>query len=251
MAPAQAGTAAPVEEVDVREVRNQLRVFQDDTQKILVMVPFGDNDWVFWGEPNGVLYQQPSLFSSANGTESYEYGLIDRRYNSTYRGISAQYRDGKTFVTCGETRLELNPLSIADGEARLKGAQFAAPFWSRNAHFLARDDYGVYYYIDKANTHDDQQVPESSYRVYIGWKGEILQAPLSMVAQDSVGEVYGMPNGDRRIVINRQVGRYFDGDDVRELHTLNLHIDSILMYRDGGVYDKARHGTPCDRFFPQ
>jgi hypothetical protein len=72
-----------------------------------------------------------------------------------------------------------------------------------------------------------------------------------MVAQDSVGEVYWMTNGNRRIVINQKTGRYFDGDEVRVLHTLDLYADSHLMYRDGGVYGNVPHGTPCDRFFPQ
>jgi hypothetical protein len=250
IAPAQSEEPAPVREVDVSAVRDQLRVFKAENEHILVLVPFSNGDAVFWGKPNDLLYRQEPLSSSADRPESYSISLIDRRYPR--RGYSIQYPvKERTTVVCGPDHLALSPMDLAEGEELLKGAQFVLPFWKRSAHFLARDDYGVYYFIDKANYYDDTPIPESSYRVFIGWKGEILQSPLKMVAQDSVGEVYGMTNGNRRVVINQGVGRYFDGDEVRVLHTLNLYADSQLMYRDNKIYGNARHGTPCDSFFAQ
>jgi hypothetical protein len=247
--PAQSAEPAPVREVDVSAVRDQFRVYKAENNQILVLVPFGEKDAIFWGKPNGSLVLQQARSAFKKGTESYEIGLVDRRYSR--QGYSVEYRNEQTSVVCGQDRLALSPMALSEGQDALKEAQFVPPFWKRNAHFLARDDYGVYYFIDKAKRYDGSPVPESSYRVFIGWKGEILESPLKMVAQDSVGEVYGMTNGNRRIVINQKTGRYFDGDEVRVLHTLDLYADSHLMYRDGGVYGNVPHGTPCDRFFPQ
>jgi hypothetical protein len=238
---------ALIQEIDVSSVRDQFKVYQAPSGHIMVLIPFGDTDMTFWGKPNGVLRNQMVRSSSSDMPERFELSMVDRRFSTT--GYSMEFRDGETFLTCGTDRLNLTPLDQSTGDSFLKNAQFAHPLWDRQSHFLARDDYGVYYFIDKALNYDESRIEESSYQVFIGWKGEILQSPLKMVAQDSVGEVYGMTNGNRRIVINNGVGRYFDADEVRSLHTLNFLMDFELMYRDGGVYGQAIQGTPCDLFF--
>jgi len=237
-----------VQEIDVSSVRDQFEVYKVSSGQIIVLIPFGDTDMVFWGKPNGVLYRQQVRGSLSDVEEGkFELVVVDRRFSGS--GYSLDLNNGDRFVTCGTDRVELTPLDKSTGESLLSGAQFTQPLWNRESHYLARDDYGVYYFVDKALNHDDSKIEESSYRVFIGWKGEILQSPLKMVAQDSVGEVYGMTNGNRRIVINNGHGRYFDGDEVRPLHALNVYVDFKLMYRDGGVYGNALQGTPCDLFF--
>jgi hypothetical protein len=237
-----------IQEVDVSSVRDQFKVYKISSGHILVLIPFGDTDMLFWGKPNGVLYRQQvrSSFSDVED-EMLDLVVVDRRFSRN--GYSLEFRNGQKFATCGTNRMELTPVDKSTGESLLSGAQFTQPLWNRQSHYLARDDYGVYYFVDKPMNYDDAKIDESSYRVFIGWKGEILQSPLKMVAQDSVGEVYGMTNGNRRIVINNGSGRYFDGDEVRVLHALNFYMDSGLMYRDGGVYGNAPQGTPCDWFF--
>lgn len=237
-----------VKEIDVSSVRDQFKVYKIFSDQIMVLVPFGDTDMVFWGKPNGVLYRQQVRSSFSDVEEgTVDLVVVDRRFSKD--GYSLEFRNGEKFVTCGTDRAELTTLDKATGDSLLSGAQFTHPLWNRQSHYLARDDYGVYYFVDKALNHDNTKIGESSYRTFIGWKGEILESPLKMVAQDSVGEVYGMTNGNRRIVINHGKGRYFDGDEVRALHALHFYLDFELMYTEEGVYGNALQGTPCDMFF--
>jgi hypothetical protein len=238
----------PEQAIDVSAIRDQFRVFQAESGQILVFVPFGEKEMIFWGSPQGVLNQQQARGYFFRPPEVFDYSMVDRRYSRN--GYSLIFRNGAYFAECGEDKLPLQAIDEETGREMLDGARFLGPHWKRHAHFLARDNYGVYYFVDKALRHDDIPPDESTYRVYIGWKTEMLLSPLSLVAQDSVGEVYGMTNGNRRIVINDHKGRFFDGDEVRELHTLDLFVDFHLMYIKGGVYGEVKQGTPCDTFWP-
>lgn len=247
--PAMAEDAEWGQELDVSEFRDQLRVFEAPEGHVLVFVPFGDSDWIFWGKPNDVLYQQVTPVSHFAGTESFDYSLRDRRLNAHSYKLSM--RDGTYFATCGQRRADLRLLDVEEGLKKLEGARFLEPRWGRTAHYLARDDFGVYYFVDKVRTRKGETASAESYRVHIGWKGEMLQTPLRLVAQDSVGDVFGMINGDRRLVINHGVGKYLEGDEMRELHKLDIRYDSPLMYLEGGVYAGLPHGTLCDLYFEE
>ncbi len=80
----------------------------------------------------------------------------------------------------------------------------------------------------------------------MGWKGQMLRSPMTLVASDSLGRVYSAANGARRLVLTRDQARYVEGTVERVLLPLDLVGDGPLAYTTLGVYGDAPHGTPCD-----
>jgi hypothetical protein len=142
-------------------------------------------------------------------------------------------------MTCGDTERPLTPEASRKALERLT---FHAHRWRRNAVALFRDDFGTYYYIDRATGEDE----EADHRVYVGWRGQVLRSPLRLIASDSLGRVYAAGNGTRRLVITRGEARYVEGTTERVLQSLDLVRDGPMLYTTLGVYGDAPHGTPCD-----
>jgi len=68
----------------------------------------------------------------------------------------------------------------------------------RVPHVFARDDAGVYYYVDRiAKVYGGK-----GFRVFVGKKGAMKQLALTDVASDSEGDVFSTKTGDLRLVRN-------------------------------------------------
>ena len=113
---------------------------------------------------------------------------------------------------------------------------------------LARDDEGVYSYVDRART------PPGNYdfHLYVGPRGNMKQRSLTNIVSDSEGDIFVSKRGRLKALhAKRQANRpehleWIKGRTRSALTKVPLGLNAQLIYRDLGVYDGKRLGTPCD-----
>ncbi len=164
-------------------------------------------------------------------------------------GAIDRHKDGSASKTCdGKDDAALTQLTGDKAKAVLDKAQFLSPATSRRAYLLARDDSGVYYYVDAIRKEGDDH-HGTNHRVFVGKKGAMKLLPLTDQASDSAGDVFSTKNGDLRLVKNRYdetkvTTQWVKGDKRTELVWLDVDVNSHLIYSDLGVYTFL--GTLCD-----
>jgi hypothetical protein len=224
--------------VEIKAFRDELLVFQDGGGGTYVVRP--DNDAkVFYG----------------TGKQLYEQIVIHRGKDvSTWAPRIAQLRpaqierkqDGTYQKTCdGKDDHVLSQLTGDKARAVLDRYQFLSTAMVRRPHLLARDDSGVYYYIDVIA----KQYGGQGHRVFIGKKGAMKELPLTDVASDTGGEVFATKTGDLRLVTTTGASTpksvtWVRGERKTELIVLDLDVNSPLIFRDLGLYKFM--GTLCD-----
>ncbi|MCO4746630.1 MAG: hypothetical protein KC912_17680 [Proteobacteria bacterium] len=237
LALAEAPDEVPV--IDVSSFADDLVVLDDGEGHLVAFRASAPRDQVWFGDADE-LYLLQTFSSSANGEDTWS--VTARDFRASTRMTSVARRDGEYTMDCAGNSKALTPLSSAAALKVARKATFHEHRWRRNAVGAWRDEWGVYYFVDRA-TGDDHDV---DHHVYIGWKEQILRAPLKLIASDSLGRVYSAGNGTRRLVITRDEARYVQSDERRVLHSLDLISDGPFLYTDLGVYGAEPHGTPCD-----
>lgn len=241
--PAHASPDMP-EQVPLVDVKGRALHALDDGQGHRVVVDPADLDTVFYGDAQDV-YQLQVVSSSSESGRSFDITALDFRARDRHASVS--FADGVYHMGCEDVRRALTPMADAASRAFLGSVRFHAHRWRRNAVALYRDEYGVYYYVDRA-TGDDM---DADNRVYVGWRGQMLRAPMTLVASDSLGRVYAAANGARRLVQTLDQARYVEGEVERTLYALDLVQDGPFIYGPLGVYGDAPQGTPCDALKPR
>ncbi len=232
--------------IDVKPVIDKLDVYRDDTGMVLVTpnpVTFNTETekWVFYGDGK-TMYQQRVIGNSISGTQvawviwsPRAKGISQAFVSAKPSGVEVRCRAGKD----GHQLLSLVPADQA--KALLAKAKFLPPLWQRTAQFLARDDDGVYFYVDRLQ--DD--FGGKGYRVFSGKKGSMKQLSMTNIVSDSAGEIYSTKTGELKIVAGSD-GKAFwkKGGKKTELTVLDLQPNRYLIYRDLGVYGTL--GVICD-----
>ncbi len=216
----------------------------DDGQGHRVVLDPKDLDVAFYGDAHD-LWRLQVFSSSSEGATAFEITALDFRARN--RNTSVAFRDGAYRMDCQDYSRPLTALPAASARAYLDSVTFHEHRWRRNALALFRDEYGVYYYVDRA-TGDDL---DADNRVYVGWRGQMLRAPMTLIASDSLGRVYSAANGARRLVQTGDQARYVEGAVERVLYALDLTEDAPFVYGPFGVYGDAPQGTPCDVLLPR
>src|SRR4029077_10997904 len=85
----------------------------------------------------------------------------------------------------------LKQLNADEARTVIQHATFLPPLWQRQAHLLARDDDGVYYYIDELR----EEYGGNGFRVFVGQKGAMKELAMTNVVADSAGEIYATKTG--------------------------------------------------------
>jgi hypothetical protein len=131
---------------------------------------------------------------------------------------------------------------------------FMSSLHVRGAHALARDDSGVYYFVDKLLT-------GAGYRLHIGKKGAMKTMPLTDITTDPVGELFITRTGTLKIsIVDEKIEpgspmtkrvltmTWVKGERKTPLTWLDFAWGPpeilVLIYRDLGVYGAL--GTICD-----
>lgn len=230
--------------VDIKPYKDKAQVFQDAHGGTYVVAQ-GDETVVFFGTGK-ILYQQRIETRSSNGEAhtwsisldtpriaEVRYGSIDRKADGTYQKLC----DGKDDAV-------LTELTGEKAKAVLEKSQFLTTAMLYVPVLAARDDAGVYYYVDRLA----KEYGGKGYRVFIGKKGAMKLMPLTDVATDTAGEVYATKTGDLRLVHGtgavQPAAQWIKGGKPTSLIQLDVYANSPLIFSDFGIYTFL--GTICD-----
>jgi len=232
--------------IDIRAVIDKLDVYRDDTGAVLVSPKTtalrDDLDtWVFYGTGK-TLYQQRVIGSSAID-DKYEWfvwsprvkGLAQAMVSAAPSGVQIRCRQGK------DGHRSLSALPPDQARAVLAKSTFLPPLWERTAHFLARDDDGVYFYVDELR----EEYGGKGYRVFVGKKGAMKEASMTNMVSDTAGEIYSTKTGELKIIAGADGKAVWKkGSKKTELIVLDVSENRYLIYRDLGLYGSL--GVVCD-----
>ncbi len=150
-------------------------------------------------------------------------------------------------LRCGKAEHEFTELSRSERDAFLSKVHIDNDYlFDRDPFVLARDDRGVYYYVDRVMGEKGGK----DYRVYIGRKGAARKTLLKDVVDDSEGLIFETPGGKLRLRIDQNNSRvqhvFWSKRKKRtELTILNPKENGELIFRELGVYDGVALGTVC------
>jgi hypothetical protein len=231
--------------VDIKALKSKAIVLADAQGGIYVV--FRDDDpKVFYGPTARTLYEQHIISSSSDGEGQWDFGTWAPRVpEGSHLGSLEHKRDGVYQKTCGgKDDAGLTELSGVRARAILDKSGFVTSAIVRVPHLLARDDSGVYYYVDRIA----KLYGGKGYRVFVGKKGAMKQMPLTDIASDSAGDVFSTKSGDLRLVRNSENNKHtmtwVKGEKRTELVYLDTDINSEVIFTDLGIYRFL--GTFCD-----
>ena len=232
--------------VDIKAIKDKLLVFEDAQGGTYLVLP-GSDGRVFFASNGKQAYEQVVVTRGTNG-DAWSIGTWAPRISGLAPATIQRKEDGTFERWCGndgQTPLKAVP---ADRAKLLIGKlQFLSSAITRRAHLFARDDAGVYYYVDEvAKAYGGQ-----GFRVFVGKKGAMKQLPLTDVARDTAGEVYSTKSGDVRFVIDnddskKNTAYWIKGAKKSPLSILDVDANSRIIWGELGVYSFL--GTPCDEF---
>lgn len=235
--------------VDIKPLRDKLQVFQDKeggTYVVYTAIDGTGDATVFYGTGKS-LYKQIVTGRSRNG-DAWSVATWAPRLAETRPGAVMRKEDGTFIKWCdGKDDAILTELSGDKAKLVLDKYTFLSPALVRRPHLFARDDSGVYYYVDRLA----KEYGGKGFRVFIGKKGAMKQLSLVDVASDSAGQVFSTKTGDLRLV--RTAGtteetkpstKWVKGEKKTELISLDLDVNSPIIFKDLGIYKFM--GTLCD-----
>jgi hypothetical protein len=231
--------------VDIKDMKAKAIVMTDAQGGVYVFFRT-DDARVFYGPNAKLLYQQAIVGSSSDGDGGWEYNTwAPRVANGNHISSLHHKKDGTTLKSCSEKDEQaLTELTGDRAKAILDKAAFVTSGVIRVPHLLARDDSGVYYYVDRIA----KAYGGKGYRVFVGRKGAMKPMPLTDVASDSAGDVFSTKSGDLRLVRNsdsqKETTTWVKGEKRTELVFLDTDVNSVVIFKDLGIYNQL--GTVCD-----
>lgn len=231
--------------MDVSAYRDKLRVLSDGKDHYFAVLPFTigdgpDTGYLFYGDGK-TFWAQRRIGGGRNGNESFDSTFWEPRAAAGYMAAFG-YRDKKWTVQCSERKTELTPLPADQAAKLLAEAKFMAPRWKRRAYALARDNNGVYYYVDQAREPEDNK----DFRVFRGPKGAVVAQKMVNIVSDSQGDIFVTKAGKLRLVLDKGEQSWNQGGKTVKLVALPINANAVMIYTDLGVYSGERLGTPCD-----
>lgn len=170
--------------------------------------------------------------------------------NADFRGIDWRNYSSVAFdkaantcsLTCGTKKTPLTVMPREQGQQLMSSAELEPSPRTREPYALARDERGVYYYVDRGISPELRQ----SYRVWVGKKGELKLQKMKDIAADSEGEVFSTASGDLRFITGSSEYTWVKGKQRAKLTKLPVEPNLGLIYNTLGMYTGQRLGTPCD-----
>jgi hypothetical protein len=232
--------------VDIKAIRENLLVFTDADGGIYVALT-GRDGRLFYGVPKSKnLYEQIVTGRSADGsTGKWDIATWAPRVPNFQPGSVGRRDNGTFYRYCGDkSSIELTAVTGDKVKAILDRSTFMSTAMIRRPHLLARDDTGVYYYVDVIRG----EYGGKGYRVFVGKKGAMKQRPLTDIATDTGGDVFATKTGDLSIVRDTADAKvtWVKGGKRTQLVPLDTDANSALIFRDLGVYGFT--GSICDNF---
>lgn len=234
--------------IDAKANADKLDVWKDDVGQFYVVPHFGafkDMDeagtWVFYGDGKN-MYQQRIVGAATTSGSTYEWAIWAPRVQSM-NTANVEVKDGKLVVSCGvKDHRTLAQLDAAQAKSFIGKAAFYPPLWQRQSRYLARDDDGVYYFVDEMR----EEFGGQGYRVFVGPKGSMKEQPMTNVVEDSGGFIFATKSGSLKIIAQNKTdtAQWVKGAKKTELTKLEPGDNRYLIYRQLGIYNAI--GTICD-----
>jgi hypothetical protein len=230
--------------IDVKAVADKLAVYRDDTGMYYVSPRAGAalddaEKWVFYGDGK-TLYQQ-RVIGSGSDSNGYDFTVWAPRVRGLQNASLVLSKD-KPYAECKlrDGKKPLTQLTADEAKSLFQRTTFLPPLWQRTAHFLARDEDGVYYFVDELR----EEYGGNGHRVFIGQKGAMKEQAMTNVVSDSAGEIYATKAGDLKIITQDGKAFWKKGGAKAELVVLELLQNRYLIYRELGIYGQL--GIVCD-----
>jgi hypothetical protein len=240
--------------IDARPMLDKLEVFKDEYGKFFVsMRPDAVDDmdeagkWVFYGDLKG-LYQQRIVGTSKDGPK-LEWTLWSPRVRGMQYAEVVQ-KAGETTMTCEYkgskyVNKKLEQLPADQAKTFLQKATLHPPLWQRESRLLARDDEGVYYFVDALR----EEFGGHGERVFVGPKGQMKEMPMKNVVADSAGEIYATSGGELKLISSKdskdeKKAYWRKGGKKEELTLLVPQENRYMIYAELGMYGTI--GVVCD-----
>ncbi len=234
-----AGADPKPKPVDIKDVRDSMIVLQDPDGGVYVVVP-GNDSRLFYGVggKNKNLYEQRIYGRYSDGsTGAWDMSAWAPRVPNVQPGSVSRKPDGTFERSCGnDNKTVLTQVTGDLAKSIIDKSSFQSSAIIRAPYLLARDDGGVYYYVDVIR----KEYGGKGYRVFVGKKGAMKQKPLTDVASDTAGDVFATKTGDLRFVRENTDGKqtvtWVKGEKRSPLVTLDTDANSPLIFRDLGIY---------------
>jgi len=245
VATAAPALAADEETIDIKGDAGKYKVLTDGKGHYLAGIPFeiGDGDgkgFLFYGDGK-TFYAQRRTGGGASGDESFDTVFWEPRVNERWKAGFGM-KDGKYWVQCDNRKTELKVVPDDEAKKVLATAAFKKTRWKRRAYALARDNAGVYYYVDQAREPEGNK----DFRVFRGQKGQVKPQKMVNIVSDSEGEIFETKAGKLRFIVGRAETTWIAGKTSTKLIVLPIEDNHVLIYTDLGVYAGQPLGTPCD-----
>jgi hypothetical protein len=229
--------------VDIAPFKEKLRVYTDGKGHYLAFMPFTtgdskiDDGYVFYGDGKA-MWAQRRIGGGREGKVAYNFRLWEPRGEVS----DVEYKDKKTVYTCEDRKTELTKLSDDEAQKIIDGAKWNAPKWQKRAFALARDNKGVYYYVDRDREPEDNR----NFRVFKGPKGALKLQKMVNIVMDGNGTIFETKEGRLRLILDKGEQSWMSGKGQVKLTPLELGDNRKLIYAELGVYGGELYGTPCD-----
>lgn len=237
-------------ELDASAFRDSLDVFTDGAGHYITMVSFATlpeggkvGEHLYYGDGERFYGQRIRGGGSDSQRRQFQTSFWEPRGRASFEG------KGEAMVlTCDGRKVNFSPLGDEARKTMLKEARFFAHLWKRHAYSLARDDEGTYYYVDRAL----KPAENFDFHLYRGTRGDMKPLALVNIVSDSEGDIFASKGGRLRLIFTQGSGRrqrtweWISRKKRRSLTDVPVERNAALIYRDLGVYDGKRLGTPCD-----
>jgi hypothetical protein len=230
--------------VEIKAYRDKLIVLQDASGgTYVVMGEHGSDAHLFYG-PGKTLYEQIVIGRSSN-EDAWDVHVLAPRMERARNGSVAYKEDHTYSLFCGMNETGLTRITGDKAKQILDKSAFMTSALVHRAHALARDDHGVYYYVDTIR----DEYGGKGFRLFIGRKGAMKQIPLIDIATDTDGQVFATKSGELRIVAKKtddsnDSAFWSRGEKRDQLVDLDTVVNSPLIFNELGIYSFT--GTICD-----
>jgi hypothetical protein len=237
--------------VDIKDMKEHMLLFKDADGGIYVVFNEKKMDKrVFYGTGRDkILYDQ--ILEGGGGTDgdAWHVSVAAPRASYPFMGAVGRRKDNTFFRSCGGgsnvSDAELTQITGDKAKEILDKYKFMTTPMIRKSYLLARDDRGVYYYVDVLRS----VYGGSGHRVFVGKKGALKQMALTDVTSDAAGDVFSTKTGDLRLVHTvvegkeKPIAQWIRGEKKSDLIYLDLYMNQPVIFRDLGIYKIP--GTIC------
>jgi hypothetical protein len=230
--------------VDLEPLKDKLTVYQDAQGGTYIVVR-GDDKRVFYGTGK-ILYEQWVIGGGANG-DAWSISTWAPRIEGIHPAAIEHKQDGSFMRSCwGHDDVGITEITGDKAKAALDKVTVMTEFLVRRPYLLARDEGGIYYYVDVLR----QAYGGKGYRVFVGKKGAMKERPLTDVTSDQGGDVFATKTGELRFVrtVDDETGKstlsWVRGEKRTKLINLDVDAHSAVIFKDLGVYSFT--GTLCE-----